>query len=260
MPADRLSLNDAASDLGVHYQTAYRWVRSGRLPAVLVDGKYEVERVALDAVERDRRSPTAPTAPGRVRLARQSDAIAEALVAGDEAAARKIANRLADDGTPVVELIESVLVPPLRQIGEDWHAGKISIWVEHRASAIVERILADLSPNPRGRRRGTALVAAVSGDRHSLPTVMATVVLRDHNWKVHHLGADMPPDSLIDFARSQPIDAAVLSSTNPATRDVAHETAEQLAGIDVPTLVGEPGSSLAGLPERLAELTSASAT
>ncbi len=254
MDHDRLDLAAAAAELGVHYQTAYRWVRSGRLPAVVVAGKYEIDVADLRRLRDERSSARPPGPPGRARLDRQAEVMAEALVAGDEARARKIAVGLADEGTPVLQLIESVLVPPLRQIGQDWHAGRISIWVEHRASAIVERILADLSPNPRGRRRGSVMVAAVAGDRHSLPTVMATVVLRDRNWQVHHLGADMPPDSLVDFARTHGIDAAVLSSTNADTLDLARRTAEQLAAVDVPTLVGEPGSSLADLSERLAEL------
>ena len=37
-----IELRDAAAELGVHYQTAYRWVRSGQLPATMVAGKYAV--------------------------------------------------------------------------------------------------------------------------------------------------------------------------------------------------------------------------
>ena len=41
-PETMLELQSAADALGVHYQTAYRWVRSGRLPAQLTGGKYLV--------------------------------------------------------------------------------------------------------------------------------------------------------------------------------------------------------------------------
>ncbi len=44
-PTDRqLDLQAAADELGVHYQTAYRWVRNGRLEAELVGGRYLVSR------------------------------------------------------------------------------------------------------------------------------------------------------------------------------------------------------------------------
>ena len=47
---DEMELQTAADALGVHYQTAYRWVRSGRLPARLIGGKYVVTRHDVDAV------------------------------------------------------------------------------------------------------------------------------------------------------------------------------------------------------------------
>jgi MerR family transcriptional regulator, light-induced transcriptional regulator len=38
--SEPIELAEAADRLGVHYQTAYRWVREGRLPAVRVRGRY----------------------------------------------------------------------------------------------------------------------------------------------------------------------------------------------------------------------------
>src|SRR5579871_2390614 len=49
MPDEMVDLQTAARQLGVHYQTAYKWVRSGELPAVMVMGAY---RLAPDAVAR----------------------------------------------------------------------------------------------------------------------------------------------------------------------------------------------------------------
>ena len=115
-----------------------------------------------------------PAAPSPARLQRQSERLHQALLDGDESEVRKIARRLVDEGTTIVDLVEQVISPPLRAIGQAWHDGNLTIWVEHRASAIVERALGDLLPNPRGRRRGTVMVAAVSGDLHSLPTTMAS--------------------------------------------------------------------------------------
>jgi excisionase family DNA binding protein len=43
-----LNLKTAARRLGVHYQTAYRWVRSGQLVAVKVGSGYEISDAALD--------------------------------------------------------------------------------------------------------------------------------------------------------------------------------------------------------------------
>ncbi len=245
--ATAIALNEAAEELGVHYQTAYRWVRTGKLPATLVRGKYVVDRDDLLSAQSRRHTPLSPAPPSPRRVQNQMPLMNDALRRGDETTARQIARTLVDEGTPVIQLINDVLVPPLRSIGEEWHGGRLSIWVEHRASAIVDRLLGDVTPNRRGRRRGNALVAAVSGDLHSLPTTMAAVTLRDANWSVHHLGADVPPEELLSFVASEPVDVAVLSSTNSATRTLAEHTAGQLESHGVPTVLGRAGATLTDL-------------
>jgi MerR family transcriptional regulator, light-induced transcriptional regulator len=246
--ADALDLQHAAERLGVHYQTAYRWVRDGRLPAERLGGRYRIAVADLDALVAERSTPRSePKPPGPARLERQAIAMHHALVEGDEPSARRIARALVAEGTAVVDLIEHVLVPPLVAIGQDWHDGRLSIWVEHRASAICERLLGDVMPNPRGRRRGVALVAAVTGDRHSLPTTMATAVLRADNWHVHHLGADMPVDQIVAFAVDHDVDLAVLTVTNPKVAAVAGAAGRQLTGLGATAIVGGPGRSLRDL-------------
>ncbi|MEL7210850.1 MAG: helix-turn-helix domain-containing protein, partial [Actinomycetota bacterium] len=122
-----LSLDDAARRLGVHYQTAYRWVRSGRLPAVLVDGRYRVGVDDLEALEVARRTPSAPPPPSGRRLDRQRAAMGRALVDGDETKAAAIVRTLVASGTPVVRLIEEVVAPPLVDIGASWKRGETTI-------------------------------------------------------------------------------------------------------------------------------------
>src|SRR3954454_13821025 len=43
-----MNLKQAARRLGVHYQTAYRWVRAGRLAAVRVGNGYDVSEHAIE--------------------------------------------------------------------------------------------------------------------------------------------------------------------------------------------------------------------
>jgi excisionase family DNA binding protein len=253
-----LELQAAADALGVHYQTAYRWVRSGKLPAQLIGNKYQVSRRDLDTLAARRRTPAAPAAPSRERVERQAELVHAALLEGDEATVRRVARRLVEEGTSIVELIESVFAPSLRRIGQMWHDGILPIWAEHRAAAIVERTLGDLVPNPRGRRRGTAMVAAVAGDQHTLPTTMAAVALREANWQVHHLGADMPGDELVRFCVEHHIDLAIISLTNPAVESLANETADRIRSAGTSAIVGGPGRSLEQLVSRARRSTVAS--
>ena len=51
-----MNLKEAAHHLGVHYQTAYKWVRAGELVAVRVGGRYEVSPAAIQRFEASRRA------------------------------------------------------------------------------------------------------------------------------------------------------------------------------------------------------------
>lgn len=252
VPDETIDLQTAARRLGVHYQTAYRWVRSGELRATMVMGSY---RLAPDVVARfaaRRARPVRPrTQRPRTGLELLSQRMYGHLVAGEERHADRLIGGLVEDGVPVTAIAQDVLVPALRDIGEEWRAGRLEIATEHRASAIAERILAGHYPNPRGRRRGTAAVAALSGDRHALPTTLAAICLREDNWVVHHLGADLPADELTRFCRRQPVDLVVLTVTVSELRAAATRTAEQLHGLGLRALVGGPGRGLDEL-QRLA--------
>lgn len=241
---DSLDLGQVAQEVGVHYQTVYRWVRAGKLAADTIDGHYQVRRDDLVGFLTARNTPTRRKPPGRLRLARAADKMHTALVAGDELAARNLAQAIVIEQTPIADFIQQVLVPPLRRIGQDWHDGKLSIWIEHRASAIIERILGEVATRPRGRRKGTVMVAAVSGDRHTLATTMAAVTLGDANWFVHHLGADMPPDELIGFCDEHEVDAAVLTLVNPDCAELAQTTGARIEKLGTPVIVGGPGRTL----------------
>ena len=242
--ADRIDLQTAADDLGVHYQTAYRWVRNGTLPAERVGGKYVITADDLDVFKAGRLSPTGPPAPRPKRIATSANRMHVSLLSGDEQTARSIVRSLMSEGTAITDLVQLVIVPSLVMIGQSWRDGELTIWVEHRASAIVERILGEIAPNPRGRRRGTVVVAAVSGDHHALPTSMAAVTLRADNWHVEHLGADIPPDEVLTFCAEHAVDVAVISSANPDTADLAAETSRRLEAAGTPCVVGAPGRTL----------------
>lgn len=257
-PQPEVQLRAAADELGVHYQTAYGWVRNGRLPATRVAGKYSISRSDLDDFVRRRTTPTSIPRPSARRLDGQAARMRVALRSGDDPTARQIARSLVEDGTPVKDLIVQVLSPPLQEIGQSWHDGEISIWVEHRAAAIVERILGELTPTPRGRRRGTVMVAAVSGDLHALPTAMAAAALRADNWQVEHLGANMPPEDLVGFCAEHDVTVAVLSLTNQEAAAVVQRAAAALRESAVPTVVGGAGQTLDDLLANVRVASSAS--
>jgi MerR family transcriptional regulator, light-induced transcriptional regulator len=237
-----LDLTEAAQELGVHYQTAYRWVREGALRAVKVGKSYRVERRDLDRFAQRRERGTAPR---RIQVRdwdHQVDRLHAALCRGDERAANELVDRLAGGGMSPVELCDGLLAPALRRIGDGWATGVNTVADEHRATAICERLLARL-PMRRTRVRGTAVVGAPSGEHHALPAHMAAVALRYDGWRVHDLSTDLPTGDLAVFLERERPDLLVLSTTMPnrATTATARRAAEALG---IPVLVGGPGRRL----------------
>jgi MerR family transcriptional regulator, light-induced transcriptional regulator len=255
-----MNLQEAADRLGVHYQTAYRWVREGRLTAIKVRSSYEVTEEELSTFVSQRSLPSGPPERVTVRNWEHHQArLNETLIDGDELESRAIVDRLAELHVPLIELCECLLGPAIRQVGEAWHRGDVSISVEHRATAIVERVLARVSTNPRGRPRGTAVVVAAPGDMHSLPGAMAALVLRDDRWKVHHLGSNLPVHEIVDFSKSVEAELVVLSMTFQHEYDEngPYEGLHDVRGLvrllesnGHRVMLGGPGKSLTDLVEQ----------
>jgi excisionase family DNA binding protein len=244
-----MQLRDAADVLGVHYQTAYAWVRQGVLPARKTGRGYDVSESDVSALAARRAAGTAPRLHIRVRdWDAQANRLYAAIMAGDETQARHLFDRLAR-GVPLVELCERVIAPALRRVGDEWAGGEASIAAEHRASAICERLIAVRTHQPQGRPRGIAVVATPPGERHGLPALMATACLREDRWLVHHLASDLPVAEVTGLAREAGAGLVVLSSaTTEATSTAAAAAAEiTRSAPGLPVLTGHPGDSLAQL-------------
>jgi excisionase family DNA binding protein len=90
-----MDLREAALALGVHYQTAYGWVRQGVLPARKTGRGYVVTDAAVAALGADRRLGSEPVRSIRVRdWAAQAQGLYAAIVNGEETVARHRLRRL----------------------------------------------------------------------------------------------------------------------------------------------------------------------
>lgn len=245
-----MDLRSAAERLGVHYQTAYRWVREGSLRGVKIGPTYEITEEEVERFSAERARPTPPPRTTVVRSwGVQQDRLHRLLVEGDELGARQLVERLQVGGLELLTVCEELLTPVLARIGNDWAEGRITVAVEHRAAAICERLIARLAVHPRGRPRGVAVVCTPSGEEHSLPSAMATLCLRADRWQVHHLGTQVPVPDLLALVRAVKADILVLSVCNPALDGSIDVTAAAVRDAGVNVLVGGPGRPLRELVE-----------
>jgi excisionase family DNA binding protein len=249
-----LTLHEAAEELGVHYMTAYRYVRLGLLHAVKIGGTW---RVKASDIARFRGNSATDDAIGAGtsaasgvrdevggrRRAPWTQRLEARLVAGDTRGAWGVVEAALAAGAGLEEIYIGVFTPALQSIGARWAAGDLDVSIEHRASVIAMRLIGRLGPRfaRRGRTRGVVVLGAPAGERHALPLAMAADLARQQGWEVFDLGADVPADAWRHaVATSGRVIAAGLSiSTDAYLESAAAAIAEiRRAAQDVTIVVG----------------------
>ncbi len=216
-----MTLQEAADALGVHYMTAYRYVRLGLLDAQKIGGTWQVTEQALDdfRTERSERSPDdGSTTPRRGSQAPWSERFEARLIAGDARGAWGVVEAAMAAGRDLDAIYLDVLTPAMVSIGNRWADGELDVAIEHRASGIAMRVIGRLGHRfvRRGRSRGVVVVGNPAGEFHSIPTAIISDLLRMRGWEVSDLGADVPVSSLLFALAEEPDAKAVgLSVTNP---------------------------------------------
>jgi excisionase family DNA binding protein len=243
-----LTLQEAADLLGVHYMTAYRYVRLGLLPAHKPAGTWRVHPQDLEEFRTIGTSPPGAIGAGSGATPRHrapwAERLEHRLVAGDARGSWGVVEAALGAGTELDELYLDVLSPALTAIGDRWEAGELDVAIEHRASGIVMRILGRLGPRfvRRGRTRGAVVVGAPAGEHHSLPVAMLADLIRQGGWDVSDLGADVPAASFLHAAHHvEGLVAIGVSVTNPESLAAASEAIALLrssAVAAVPLVIG----------------------
>ena len=239
-----MSVRQAAEALGVHYMTAYRYVRLGLLPAHQQGGTWLVKRSEVEAFRR--RAAPEPAGAGRRRTSVVRDRLLGCLLAGDEASAWSVLDRALSTGYSPTELYLQLLAPALRTVGAGWEQGSLSVGEEHRASAVAVRLVGRLGPSfvRRGRHLGTVVLGAAPGDPHSLPVSLLADIVRAAGYRVIDLGGNVPVASFVAAAGEADQAVAVgVSVSDGGCLGAATEVVEAFrATTGVPVLLGGPST------------------
>ncbi|MEO7367409.1 MAG: cobalamin-dependent protein [Gemmatimonadaceae bacterium] len=130
-------------------------------------------------------------------LVRQAIAFTDALdPVGLESLLRRSLSRYG-----LVTVIDSIAAPFLREVGERWHDGLLSISQEHLATAVLQRVVSDSAPLMTGVDGSpTIVIATLDGEPHANGALMAAATAGSEGWRVIYLGTDLPVSEIIDTA------------------------------------------------------------
>lgn len=142
-------------------------------------------------------------------------------------------------------IFERVIAPVMREVGQRWHQGTLTVAQEHLASEALTQVVRQLLPvvqPPAGAP--TALLACFRDELHTLPLYGIAFRLAQGGLRAVMLGARTPPDALANaVARIEPA-LVGLSVTVAPPIDVARALLDEYAAAcrGVPWIVGGRGS------------------
>lgn len=202
----------------------------------------ELLGTGLSAAEAARQAGSEPPALAEVAPAAAAAAeLRRSLEQLDDAAAHAAFDRLlADYSTRAV--LAGVVLPLLHELGAGWERGEISVAQEHFASNLLRGRLLGLA---RGWDRGSgrrAVLACPPGERHDLGLVIFGLSLRELGWRITFLGADTPPDTIVEIVERLEPEALVLAVTDPARLAGVADTVGRLRETATTVWVGGAGA------------------
>ena len=235
-----------AAELGVHYMTAYRYIRTGRLAARRVGTGWIVSRTSLNEF-----------ATGALRLLPDTAAVAAevnwrerlrlTLVIGDEMAAWRIIEQALAAGHSPTACYLDFIVGAINDIGDRSALPQGPKVSEYLATATASRLVARLGARFRrpGHSRGTVVFGAPLGEHHVLPISVVADLVRLNGFTCLELGADVPPAAFAGAAReAYRLIAVGIGVTMTTGLEIVNDTIEAVHEVDpqIPVVLGGQGA------------------
>jgi methanogenic corrinoid protein MtbC1 len=165
------------------------------------------------ACDREKTLSSQPDSP----LALTRAVYLQSILIGARAGSIQIVEEALQNGAGVFDIYSQVFQESLYALGRLWEEGKISVSVEHRATAITQFVMAGIYSRAVPARPSTplrqAIVTGVAGELHQIGANMVADVLENAGWNVEFLGTDAPHGGIIDAVQVQDSDLLCISAT-----------------------------------------------
>jgi len=144
------------------------------------------------------------------------------LLQGERRKASKLILDAVESGVSVKDIYLYVFQRSQHEVGRLWQENKLSVAQEHYCTAATQLIMSQLYPQIFMREsNGKTLVATcVSGDLHEIGVRMISDFFEMEGWDTFYLGANVPPQSIIDSLIKR--HASVLAISATMTYHVRH--------------------------------------
>jgi MerR family transcriptional regulator, light-induced transcriptional regulator len=113
-----------------------------------------------------------------------------------------------------LDLVDRLLLPILRDLGEAWHRGDLSVAAEHFASSMVRsRLVGIVERMPRWPAMPRMVCACPAGELHEGALLAFAAHAAASGWEIVYLGADVPDGEIFQVAAETGARGVALSLT-----------------------------------------------
>ena len=174
----------------------------------------------------------------------------DAVVTGDAARARLLAERVVESGSDLVTAIDLGFAAGIRRVGDLWEEGEYFLPELVQGAEAMKAAMAVLQPALRrslGREtsKGRVVIGTVRGDLHDIGKTLVGTLLSAGGFEVIDLGSDVGVDAFVEKAREVRADVVAASALLTTTMPVQKEIAEALGSSG---LVPRPRLLVGGAP------------
>jgi len=151
------------------------------------------------------------------------------LIQGNSRQCHQIVADLLAKDVEVVSLYTNLFQRSLYEVGELWEMNRVSVAVEHLATAITERMLARVYPSllsAGGSNGKKALITCSVNEYHQIGARMAADIMETRGWDVGFLGANTPADTLLQLIGESRPELLGLSVSISSNMPVLHRMIE----------------------------------
>jgi DNA-binding transcriptional MerR regulator len=163
--------------------------------------------------------------------------LARAVETFDEPLAQAVLDELFSAAT-IEAVLSEVVMPFLREVGDRWQRGELSVGQEHFASNVLRGRLLGLARGWGGGSGPLALLACPSGEHHDLGLIAFGLGLRARGWRIAFLGSDTPMESIVRATDLVHPALLVISVTTPSLLDPVRDELVRLAGDRIVAVAG----------------------
>jgi len=157
----------------------------------------------------------------------------------DEAGANAVLDRMLT-ALSVETVLQEILLPYLKILGDRWARGEVSVAQEHFASSLIRGRLLGLARGWGAGSRPAVVLACPPGEEHDLGLIIFGIVVSRRGWRVVYLGQDTPFATIEETVDAVDPRLVVLAVTE-ATDLTADEDALRRLAERVPVAVGGVG-------------------